>query len=279
MASTNPLSRREQDVAELLMQGKSNKQMAVSLGISEHTVEFHLKNIYTKLAVGSRAEAILKLGKSAGVFGGTLGESVVDAEGKSADTGVGDGQQAAPPDLANKKISSFTVKVAALLLGVIVLASAASLMLDKPADWNGYELECENPDESTVGQTMTRSNASGALVHGQFGTTGAAPWPAMAGYVIYENIRIPQHGRLYLLLRYSKNSPAEAPLAITLDDEPYPRARITLLDLHDWEKFNWSVPIDLGEVSRGVHAIRLSTEGQPYGVADLDRLRLTSEKP
>jgi hypothetical protein len=80
-------------------------------------------------------------------------------------------------------------------------------------------------------------------------------------------------------LRYSKDSPSEAPLAITLDYEPYPRARITLLDLHDWEQFAWTVPIDLGNVSRGVHAIRLSTEGQPYGVADLDKFRLTNQKP
>lgn len=273
------MSRREQEVAELLMQGKSNKQMAVSLGISEHTVEFHLKNIYTKLAVSSRAEAILKLGKSTGVFGVNLGESTVAIEGKSANNGVGDGQQAAPPGLALKKKSGYKVKIGVLILGVIVLAMAASVMIDKRTDWKGYELECENPDESTVGQAMSRTNASGALVHGQFGTTGEAPWPAMAGYVLYENIRIPQRGRLYLLLRYSKDSPADAPVAITLDNEPYPRARITLLDLHDWEKFNWSAPIDLGEVSGGVHAIRLSTEGQSYGVADLDMLRLTNEKP
>ena len=42
MTLMNALSRREQDVVELLLQGKSNKQMASTLGISEHTVEFHL---------------------------------------------------------------------------------------------------------------------------------------------------------------------------------------------------------------------------------------------
>jgi DNA-binding CsgD family transcriptional regulator len=58
---TNPLTEREQDVAHLLLQGKSNKQIALELGITTRTVEFHLKNIYTKLGVTSRTEAILKL--------------------------------------------------------------------------------------------------------------------------------------------------------------------------------------------------------------------------
>lgn len=54
-------SRREKDVVHLLLQGKSNKQIAFNLDISNRTVEFHLGNIYAKLEVTSRAEAILKL--------------------------------------------------------------------------------------------------------------------------------------------------------------------------------------------------------------------------
>ncbi len=58
------LSNRQWEVVDLLRQGKSNKQIAFSLGITERTVEFHLKNIYDKLQVGSRVELVLKLGES-----------------------------------------------------------------------------------------------------------------------------------------------------------------------------------------------------------------------
>jgi len=45
MEYTKSLSRREEEVVDLLLQGKSNKQIALALHISERTVEFHLKNI------------------------------------------------------------------------------------------------------------------------------------------------------------------------------------------------------------------------------------------
>lgn len=64
MTQFNKLSSREQEVVKLLLEGKSNKLIALSLGISERTVEFHLKNIYAKLQVSSRVELILKLGDS-----------------------------------------------------------------------------------------------------------------------------------------------------------------------------------------------------------------------
>ena len=66
MAQFNQLSKREWEVAKLLLQGKSNKLIALSLGISISTVEFHLKNIYAKFQVSSRIELILKLGNATG---------------------------------------------------------------------------------------------------------------------------------------------------------------------------------------------------------------------
>ncbi len=61
MSLPDSLSEREKEVAALLLQGLSNKQIAQALSIATRTVEFHTSHIYEKLAVNSRAEAILKL--------------------------------------------------------------------------------------------------------------------------------------------------------------------------------------------------------------------------
>lgn len=57
-AENPPLSEREIEVLGLLAQGLANKQIAAALGISEHTVKFHVSSIYTKLNVTNRAEVV-----------------------------------------------------------------------------------------------------------------------------------------------------------------------------------------------------------------------------
>ena len=52
------LSRRERDVLQKLVEGDDNKTIAVALGITVNTVEKHLSNIYRKLGVRSRVEAV-----------------------------------------------------------------------------------------------------------------------------------------------------------------------------------------------------------------------------
>ncbi len=54
----NLLTPREAEVLALLAQGLANKQIAVALGISEHTVKFHVSSVYAKLGVGNRTEAV-----------------------------------------------------------------------------------------------------------------------------------------------------------------------------------------------------------------------------
>lgn len=54
----NTLTSRERDVMELVAKGLADKQIADRLGISLLTVNSHLKNIYAKLDVHSRAEAV-----------------------------------------------------------------------------------------------------------------------------------------------------------------------------------------------------------------------------
>jgi len=56
--SQGPLSDRESEVLGLLAKGLANKQIALALGISEHTVKFHVSSIYTKLNVTNRTEAL-----------------------------------------------------------------------------------------------------------------------------------------------------------------------------------------------------------------------------
>ena len=53
-----PLTERELEMLGLLAQGLANKQIAAELGISEHTVKFHVSSIYTKLDVTNRTEAV-----------------------------------------------------------------------------------------------------------------------------------------------------------------------------------------------------------------------------
>jgi DNA-binding NarL/FixJ family response regulator len=49
------LSNREQEVLHLMVEGMNNKQIAIKLFISEHTVKNHISNIFSKLGVNDRA--------------------------------------------------------------------------------------------------------------------------------------------------------------------------------------------------------------------------------
>lgn len=57
---TTALSQREQEVLQALTEGLTDKAIADKLFISIPTVRFHLKNIYAKLHVNSRSEAVVK---------------------------------------------------------------------------------------------------------------------------------------------------------------------------------------------------------------------------
>ena len=56
--TSEQLTAREGEVLGLMARGLANKQIAAQLGISEHTVKFHLSSIYTKLGASSRTEAL-----------------------------------------------------------------------------------------------------------------------------------------------------------------------------------------------------------------------------
>ena len=67
MTPPPPLTPREAEILTLVGQGMSNKAVARQLGISVHTVKFHLEALFGKLDATSRAEAVAK-----GLRGGVI---------------------------------------------------------------------------------------------------------------------------------------------------------------------------------------------------------------
>lgn len=313
MAKDYKLTRREKEVARLLLEGKSNKQIALILGISESTVEYHIRNIYAKLDVENRAGAVKLLIENPSILGNitdpsprnsyvepeagskeelmettgdTPGDSIVDDASEVANIVVSDSKL----DLKSKNRLHVTQRISLediirflvthkfpIVLWLLLVLVILIAFWPKPNPAWTYEREGEHPDEFTVGQVIQRSNASDEMVHAQFGTVPA--WPAKAGYVKYDNIKIPQADHLYLKLRYSKYSASEVPILVFLDDELIERADIMPVDQGDWDKFVWTDTIDLGSVNRGAHSIKFYTDGQTYGVADLDKFILSTESP
>ena len=287
MTEANQFSEREKEVIELLLQGRSNKQIALALYIAESTVEAHLTRIYAKLGVSSRAEAIIRLGE----LGKTL-EPALDPEPGEPIIEIPDDKVYSPnkPVVQNRERPAVARKISleeiiqflvtykipifiwVLLITVVVLA----FLLPNKTAWR-YEREGEYPDESTVGLVLQRSSASEEMVLAQFGTVPA--WPAQPGYVKYNNIKISQTNHLLLKLRYSKYSSSSVYILVYLDEEAVHRVAILPIDQGSWDKFVWTDAIDLGRVERGVHSIKFYTDGQEFGVADLDKFILTTEPP
>ena len=56
--SMEPLTVREKEILSLIATGKGNRDIAEILGIEEKTVKNHINNIYSKLQIKSRYEAI-----------------------------------------------------------------------------------------------------------------------------------------------------------------------------------------------------------------------------
>jgi hypothetical protein len=79
------------------------------LGISDRTVEFHLKNVYAKFQVSSRMELVLKLGNTTGeaVISEELGHSpVARSRGKTENT---DGHQSEADWTASLRIAVYLI--------------------------------------------------------------------------------------------------------------------------------------------------------------------------
>jgi LuxR family transcriptional regulator, maltose regulon positive regulatory protein len=56
--SVRPLSPRQCDILKLIAHGRSNKEIARNVGITPETVKTHVKNIFIRLSVDSRTQAV-----------------------------------------------------------------------------------------------------------------------------------------------------------------------------------------------------------------------------
>jgi DNA-binding CsgD family transcriptional regulator len=61
------LSPRQREILDLVAEGRTSKEIAVTLGISESTVNWHLANAFERLGASSRAEAVARAIRSNGV--------------------------------------------------------------------------------------------------------------------------------------------------------------------------------------------------------------------
>jgi hypothetical protein len=170
-------------------------------------------------------------------------------------------------------------RILLLLIPIALLAAAVAFFFlprPEPKDWSSYTHECEELSYESDDLVVAQPNASGQKVLARFGVSKSADWKDNGDSVWYHNILTPRLNQVYLKLRYSKDSPASVPILVYIDYEPSPRAIFYPVDQHSWDKFAWTEPIPLGPVSSGEHFLRLATDGQDNGVADLDELILTS---
>jgi DNA-binding NarL/FixJ family response regulator len=58
-SNSRPLSKREEEIARLVAEGLSNRQISERLGLSEHTIKNYLFRVFEKLGVGTRVELAL----------------------------------------------------------------------------------------------------------------------------------------------------------------------------------------------------------------------------
>jgi two-component system, NarL family, nitrate/nitrite response regulator NarL len=73
------LTKREREVADLIAQGCSNKEIAADLNIAFHTVKSHVHNVLSKLAVNSRLEVAAFSRKATGVSTSAAGTTAGSA--------------------------------------------------------------------------------------------------------------------------------------------------------------------------------------------------------
>ncbi|MCP4420694.1 MAG: hypothetical protein GY805_29145 [Chloroflexi bacterium] len=123
-----PLSKRELEVLQCIVNGAVNKEVAATLTISHNTVKVHLRNIYTKLDVGSRTEATTAalqqgLVTLAGVTTEDIGEEVRETAASSPTQSLPPVEIIEPiekPSLFPKRIAWLTLLLLLVFLFIFI---------------------------------------------------------------------------------------------------------------------------------------------------------------
>jgi DNA-binding CsgD family transcriptional regulator len=148
-------SGRESEIIRLLLQGQSNKQIALGLSVSVRTVEFHLSNIYAKLDVTSRTEAAVKLTELS-LRESTGGDSRESTGSRVGETPDNNGTNFVPRRSLMKKP---LVIMGSIGLGIALILTlfAVFLVLNAPVKGEafGYIATVELPTEMLSTPTST----------------------------------------------------------------------------------------------------------------------------
>ena len=120
----NPLSKREQEILELVARGLTNQEIARDLVISLNTVKVHLRNIFAKLEASSRTDAIVRAAQA-----GWISVSGLEETG-------GETEAAAPPLPMQPALATwqrvYFFAAAALVLAVLLLPGLLARAKERP---------------------------------------------------------------------------------------------------------------------------------------------------
>ena len=107
------LSRREVEVVVLVLEGKTNRDVANTLCVAEKTIKFHLTNIYKKLNISRRSQIIWTLPIADFIDQGSRAQKAGSAGAGSASLKAGGGASAAAPVRRASSASSYVDRIPA----------------------------------------------------------------------------------------------------------------------------------------------------------------------